>query len=227
MTSQPEIQTLAAPSLSKLAKTTAVALVVAGLILITIVLPAEYAIDPVGTGRWLGLTQIAAPPVDPVEVATPEGAPLVPTQTGPIGEYPREFAFDVFEIVLAPYEYVEYKYQLERGATMLYSWTANAGVVHDFHGERTSEPTDGGPAEESFDKNDRRQSTGTYTAPFSGIHGWYWENPGGEPITIRLTSAGFYTAAVEIRSDRTRQAHTLRPLESLSPSAKVPASGTQ
>jgi hypothetical protein len=215
MTSHTEPQTLAAPSLSRLAKTTAVALVVAGAILITLVLPAEYAIDPVGTGRWLGLTQIAAPTVNAVEVAKPEGAPLVPTQNGPIGEYPREFKFDVFEIVLGPYEYVEYKYQLEKGATMLYSWSANAGVVHDLHGERTSDATDGGPAEESFDKNDRRQSTGSYTAPFSGIHGWYWENPGGDTIKIRLTSAGFYTSAIEIRSDRTRQTRSLQPLESL------------
>jgi hypothetical protein len=227
MTSHTEPQTLAAPPLATLAKTTVLALFVAGGILITIVLPAEYAIDPVGTGRWLGLTQIAAPPVNAVELVKPEGAALVPTQNGPIGEYPSEFKVDVFEIVLAPYEYVEYKYQLEKGATMLYAWTATAGVVHDLHAERASDATDGGPAEESFDKNDRRQSTGSYTAPFSGIHGWYWENPGGETITIRLTSAGFYTAALEIRSDRTRQTHMLRPLVSLAGSPKPSASGPQ
>ena len=228
MTSHTEPQTLAAPSPSRLAKTTALALVVAGAILVTIVLPAEYAIDPVGTGRWLGLTQIAAPTVAAVEVAKPEGAPLVPAQNGPIGEYPREFKFDVFEVVLAPYEYVEYKYRLEQGATMLYSWSANAAVMHDLHGERTSDATDGGPPEESFDKNDRRQSTGSYTAPFSGIHGWYWENPGADTIKIRLTSAGFYTSAVEIRSDRTRQTRSLQPLESLPAVPNTPApSGTR
>ena len=50
------------------------------------------------------------------------------------------------------------------------------------------------------------------------LHGWYWENPGSDPITIRLTSSGFYSAAVEIRSDRTRSNRDLRPLTTLSPS---------
>jgi len=217
MTSQTEMQTATPPSLSRLAKTTVIALVVAGALLVTIVLPAEYAIDPIGTGRWLGLTEIASPSLTPVEVVSPDGAALVPVKNGPVGEYPAEFKLDVFEITLQPYEYVEYKYHLEQGATMLYSWTANAPVMHDFHGERASGATDGAPAEESFDKRDRRQASGSLTAPFSGIHGWYWENPGGEPIRIRLTSSGFYSSALEIRSDRTRRTRTLRPLDTLSP----------
>jgi hypothetical protein len=210
MTSQTETHTLAAPSLSKLARTTGLALLLAGVLLITIVLPAEYAIDPIGTGRWLGLTQIAAPAVSVVEPVNAEGAPLAP-----IGEYPREFKYDVFEIELGAYEYVEYKYQMAKGATMLFSWTANLGVLHDLHAERAQDSATGGPAEESFDKSSRQQATASYTAPFTGIHGWYWENPGAARVRIRLTSAGFYESAVEIRSDRTRQTHPLRALESL------------
>ncbi len=217
MTSQTDLQTPAPPSLSTLAKTTVIALVVAGVLLVTLVLPAEYAIDPTGTGRWLGLTEIASPSLAPVEVVSADGAALAPAQNGPVGEYPAEFKLDVFEITLQPYEYVEYKYHLEQGATMLYSWTANAPVIHDFHGERPSDASGGAPVEESFDKRDRRQASGSLTAPFSGIHGWYWENPGGEPIRIRLTSSGFYSAALEIRSDRTRRTRKLRPLETLSP----------
>jgi hypothetical protein len=215
MTSPVEVQTPPPPSLSRLARTTVMALVVAGALLVTIVLPAEYAIDPVGTGRWLGLTEIASRSLTPVEVVNADGAALVPVQNGPFGEYPAEFKLDVFEIALAPYEYVEYKYHLEQGATMLYSWTASAALIHDFHGERPGGASDGGPAEESFDKRDRQRASGSFTAPFSGIHGWYWENPGGEPITVRLTSSGFYGSALEIRSDRTRRTRTLRPLETL------------
>ncbi len=216
MTSQTDLQTPAPPSLSTLAKTTVIALVVAGVLLVTLVLPAEYAIDPTGTGRWLGLTEIASPSLAPVEVGSPDGAALAPVQNGPVGEYPAEFKLDVFEITLQPYEYVEYKYHLEQGATMLYSWTANAPLIHDFHGERPSGASGGGPVEESFDKRDRQQASGSLTAPFSGIHGWYWENPGGEPINIRLTSSGFYGSALEIRSDRTRRTRNLRALETLS-----------
>jgi hypothetical protein len=211
------------PSLATLARTTAIALVVAGVILVTAVLPAEYGIDPVGIGRWLGLTDIAAPPLDPVELTHSEGAALKPTANGPIGEYPDRFRFDVYEVVLQPYEYVEYKYQLEQGASMAYSWAASAPVLQDFHGDRAGGGQDGLPAEESFDKRDRQAADGSFTAPFAGIHGWYWENAGGEPVTVRLTTSGFYTGAVEIRSDRTRTARTLRTLDTLVPAGAVSA----
>ena len=227
MTRSTDLQPPAAPSLARLAKTTAVALVVASVILVMFVLPAEYGIDPIGVGRSLGLTDIAAPPAPEAAAAAPEGSPMVPTQNGPIGEYPKAYQFDVFEFELGPYEYLEYKYQLENGATMVFAWTAAADVDHDFHGERAGGASAEGPAEQSFDKRARRQAAGSYTAPFGGIHGWYWENPGGEPIKIRLTSAGFYTSAVEIRSNRTRHPHVLRPADTLpaAPMAALGASG--
>ena len=218
MNATTEVQTAATPTLKQLARTTAIALLVAFTLLLTVVLPAEYAIDPLGTGRWLGLTEIAAPTVNPVEDMRPAGAALTPVVKGPVGQYPAEFKFDVFVITLQPYEYVEYKYHLEQGATLLYSWNANAPLIQDFHGERANMP-DGGAAEESFDKENRRQASGSLTAPFTGIHGWYWENPSGQAITVRLTSSGFYGSAVEIRSDRTRHPRVLRALDTLSDDA--------
>jgi hypothetical protein len=200
-----------------LAKTTAISLVVASLLLVTVILPAEYGVDPVGTGRLLGLTEIASPTVAPVDLPKPAAVTLAPVRSGPIGQYPAEFKLDVYEITLQPYEYVEYKYHLEQDATMLYSWTANAALIHDFHGERASRDAAGQSGEESYDKQNRRQANGSFAAPFTGIHGWYWENPGSDPINLRLTSSGFYTAAVEIRSDRTRSARDLRSLTTLSP----------
>jgi len=204
----------AVPSIATLAKTTAIALAIAALLLAMFVLPAEYGIDPTGAGRRLGLTAIASPPVTAVEMPAAAGSRLAPTANGPLGVYPAEFKVDVFEIELAPYEYVEYKYQMEKDAAMLYSWTATAPLRHDMHGERAAGAADG-PPEQSFDKDDRRQASGSLTAPFAGIHGWYWENPGADTITIRLTSAGYYTSAVEIRSDRSRRTRTLRSLDTL------------
>ena len=213
MSTSSSVTTAAAPSLATLAKSTAIALAVAGLILFTIVLPAEYGIDPLGTGERLGLTVMASPPISVADLPPAEGAPMVPTVKGPIGEYPAGFKFDVFEIELAPYEYVEYKYQMETGAAMVYSWTATGGLRHDMHAERRS--TREGPTEQSFDTADRRLGNGSYAAPFAGVHGWYWENPGGETIKVRLTTAGFYTGAVEIRSDRTRHPHALQGPDAL------------
>lgn len=46
------------PSSAKLLRSTALAIVTAGAILITIVLPSEYGIDPTGAGGALGLTEM-------------------------------------------------------------------------------------------------------------------------------------------------------------------------
>jgi hypothetical protein len=212
-------QTPLPPSISTLVKTTAISLVLAGILLVTVILPAEYNLDPLGTGRLLGLTEIASPTVEAVEVSNP-ASELAPVQSGAVGQYSSEFKLDVFEITLQPYEYVEYKYHLEQNATMLYSWTASAALIQDFHGDRTGagEEKEEPSEEQSYDKQNRQQANGSFAAPFTGIHGWYWENPGSEPVTLRLTSSGFYTAALEIRSDRTRNNRDLRPLATLTPS---------
>ena len=46
------------PSSSKLIKSTAIAAVSAVVVLVTCVMPAEYAIDPTGIGKVLGLTKM-------------------------------------------------------------------------------------------------------------------------------------------------------------------------
>jgi hypothetical protein len=211
--------TLGPPSKQKLAMTTAVAIGVAAILLFTIVLPFEYGIDPLRTGAALGLKASSAPPE---AISAPIGSTAYkPVQEGPIAYYAAAYQTDSTEFTLGPYEYVEYKYRLESGAAMLYSWKATGPVNHDFHGERDGNTE--AKKEESFDKKNRREGHGTFTAPFSGIHGWYWENPGGETIKVALTSAGFYSSAVEFRFDRTRHPHELTPLKS-APSSLKPGS---
>ena len=198
------------PSRRKLAITTAIALAVAAALLVTVVLPAEYGVDPLGTGRALGLTALSGPPPTPKEVAqVPAPTTLVPTVKGPVANYLGPYKVDDIQFELRPYEFLEYKYRLERGATMLYSWTASAPVVSDLHGDPDGAGKDGA---QSFDKQDRRQAEGAFTAPFAGIHGWFWENPGGETITITVKTAGFYSSAIEFRSDRTRRTHAVTDL---------------
>jgi hypothetical protein len=46
------------PSSASLLRSTLIAAVVAGVLLVTCVLPAEYGVDPTGVGRVLGLTQM-------------------------------------------------------------------------------------------------------------------------------------------------------------------------
>jgi len=198
-----------APSAAKLLTASAIALVAASVLLVTVILPAEYGFDPLGTGEALGLSALAGTAAfDPV--VPPQGDKQIPVQEGNYALYPAQYKFDSREFTLGPYEYVEYKYHLEQGATMLFSWAASDDVMHDFHGV-----PDGSTTEQSYDNRSRRRADGSFAAPFAGIHGWYWENPGGETITVRLTTAGYYTAAHEFHSDRSRFQRELRNLDTI------------
>ncbi len=88
---------------------------------------------------------------------------------------------------------------------MIFSWLANTPLVLEFHGDPDANPQD----VRSYDKSTKSNASGSFTAPVTGIHGWFWENPSGERVTIKLTSAGFYTHAVEFRSDKTQHRHEL------------------
>ena len=209
------------PSRSALAKATAVAMLVAVGLLITVVLPAEYGLDPLRTGAVLGLTPLSTSTPLPEEPATPAAANTpTPILEGPVAHYAREYKVDSVEFEIGPYEYVEYKYRLDQGASMLYSWTADSELIHDLHGEPDGAPSN---SAESFEKRNRRQAHGMLTAPFSGIHGWYWENTGGELVTVRLTTAGFYSAALEIRMDHSRHPHELTSLNGIAAPGKSKA----
>jgi hypothetical protein len=156
---------------------TGVALLTAAALLVGAILPAEYGIDPLGTGRLLGLLALG--------------------QAQPIATEEGEYRVDGAELKLYPAEWVEIFYRLDEGSNMLFTWVASGPVTYNFHAS-----PDGAPAgyAESFDAQDSQEGHGTYTAPFTGIHGWYWENIGTEEITVTLTTAGFYTSVEEGRA---------------------------
>ena len=97
---------------------------------------------------------------------------------------------------MLPFESVEYKYQLSKGSGLVYSWVASDVVSVDFHGEPEAGPE--GYAE-SFNIGNLAQQQGVFKAPFSGIHGWFWENRGNAPVLIELNAAGFFTGKIEFR----------------------------
>lgn len=190
--SAPAIQALPVPPAATLLKATLAALVVAGIVLVTAVLPAEYGIDPTGAGRALGLTALfeagqeaAAVSSAPATIAAAEGGPVFPQF--------NEYRQDRREFVVAPKSGMEFKYNLNKGATMIYSWTSTGFVDFDFHTEPAGKPAS---ASDSFEKGEAVQKKGGYTAPYDGIHGWYWENKGAAPVTVTLTTAGFYEQAM-------------------------------
>jgi hypothetical protein len=173
------------------------ALLVAGILLVAAVLPAEFDVDPLGVGRLLGLTAIGdvqkgIQAFEASRGASASGAPIVAAQA-------RPFQNETVEFKIAPRQFMEYKYRLDKGEALLYSWKATTDVNYEFHAEPDGAPQ--GYAESYEKKNAVGSAAGTLLAPFSGIHGWYWENPTDAEITVTLTAAGFYNMSHEFRKN--------------------------
>ena len=103
------------------------ALLVAGVLLVTVILPAEYAVDPLGTGATLGLLplgetgkQVAA--LEAGKGAAAGGVPILAPQE-------TKFTQETVTFQLKPKEGMEYKYRLEKGESLLYSWSSSAPVA--------------------------------------------------------------------------------------------------
>ena len=117
---------------------------------------------------------------------------------------------DTRQFSLEPFGgYVEYKYELEAGAAILYTWTATGEINFDFHTEPEGLPPS---ASDSFERGTAREGRGSYTAPYTGIHGWFWENDEEDAVTVTVTTAGFYSAAKEFRDDGTSAEYPVQDL---------------
>lgn len=201
----------AAPSRKKLVIGSAAAMVVAAVGLTVFVLPAEYGIDPTGAGEALGLTQLSQSgedeniylergqartnvlfPLDgsaEINEATISQTLAQSGATIPVG---TQFQSDRFEFELLPYEGIELKYELAQGAPMAFSWRSTDTINFDMH----SHPYEGGvDLTESYVITDAPTQTAVYVAPFTGIHGWYWQNRNLEPVTLTLDATGAFTAS--------------------------------
>jgi hypothetical protein len=194
MTTQQE---LTAEARQRLAAAAGAALLVAGLVLVMFVLPAEYGVDPLGIGARVGLIELGAvgKQVDALNQSAAAGGAGQATLIVP---QERAFKGETVEFKVGPREGMEYKYRLDKGEALLFSWKTTGPVAFEFHAE-----PDGAPRgyAQTYEKGDgKSEASGTLTAPFPGIHGWYWENKTDKEITVTLTSAGFYNMAHEFRT---------------------------
>ena len=170
-------------SRQRLAAAAGAALLGAGLILVMFVLPAEFAFDPLGTGARVGLLDLGATgqQVQVLEQSAAQDA----GQAVIVVPQPQGFNTETVEFKVAPRDGMEYKYRLDKGEALLYSWKTTGPVNVEFHAE-----PDGAPRgyAQTYEKSRGNEASGTLTAPFSGIHGWYWQNAGNQEITVTLTS---------------------------------------
>ena len=180
------------PSKGAIAKAAGIALLVALILLFTAVLPAEYGYDPLKTGKALGLTGISQAPPPPVKGAAPTpvaGQAVFTSQ-------PKIYKVDSEDFQLRPNEGVEMKYHMQKGAGMVYGWKADGKLTYEFHGEPDVKPNK--DYFESYDLDDKvgkDASYGSFTAPSTGIHGWFFKNNTGKDVTFHLSVAGFFDSA--------------------------------
>jgi hypothetical protein len=195
-----------APSGRSLLRSTAIAIGVAGLLLVTCVLPAEYGVDPTGLGRVLGLTQMGEVKLALAEEAAANAAAEASADSviaasenvgAPApepGASPGVVAMrvDTTLVSLLPNKGGEIKLVMPGGSRAEYRWSVTGGVVNfDMHGDSTNAPKDWFV---SYRKGQRAASdSGELVAGFNGNHGWYWRNRGSREVLVQLITAGSYT----------------------------------
>lgn len=159
-------------------------------IVVLFVLPAETGIDPTGLGEQSGLTQMANPEASAfLERGLKRKGVYTPSQAAPAAE---PGASDRWVHVLHPYEEIELKYVLDRGAPVAFAWSADAPLNVDMH----AHPFDGGEAlTESYAVTKTDRQAGRYVAAFSGIHGWHWQNRTMGQVTLTLEASGKITGS--------------------------------
>jgi len=163
-------------STASLIKALAIAFFIASVLFITLVLPAEFGIDPTGTGNRLGLMNL---------VAVEAEAPLV-LRAGEGDLTPRT---DETVIAIPANSGLEYKFFLTQHGSLNYEWSADTPLYFDLHGEPEGDTTG---YFESYGAATVDEMKGTITTPFAGSHGWYWSNSTSEDIDVTLKTQGNY-----------------------------------
>jgi len=143
------------------------ALAIATLIVLLVVLPAEFRIDPTGFGRLTGLDRLA----EPSSAAAPVTA--APTKTAQF--YTTPYREDRIDIPLAAIDgELEYKVRMRAGETITYSWEVE-GIPNpdefyfDFHGEVPPSAPGVKVRVEEYQQQTGTRSSGALVAPFAGV----------------------------------------------------------
>ena len=198
------------PSKSSLLKATLVSIVAAAIILILVVLPAEYGIDPTGIGEATGLTQLNAEATVTIEITDIIGGNEVMREVeipgfGEPTPLPNPAVFQqqedapqtmTMEVMIPAEGSTEIKLVLDEGKMIAYSWSVDQGDIYvDYHGHDQSFGPD-------FFVRYREQQEGTggsgsLVAPFYGEHGWYWLNYNEYDVVVTLTVTGYYEDVID------------------------------
>jgi len=169
------------------------AFVAGSVIVFGAILPAEFNWDPLGLGRISGLGRLWSPRQIPFDTTKSE----IPIAR----EFAVGFRTDTIEIpLLAETEArigndLEYKVRMLKDAALIYEWSVSdirnpTEFYYDFHGHTLDGSTEMTVA--SYKKATGTSVNGALTAPFDGIHGWYFQNQSVNPVVVRVKISGFY-----------------------------------
>jgi hypothetical protein len=197
------------PSGKRIALGVLVALVIAAVVLVTAIWPAEYGRDPTGIGAALGFTRLSEPTrtielTDPLagnegvrEVEIPDyGEPVPLPNPGIHQDEDHAPRTETVAVVIPADGETEIKTALRERKVIVYTWQVDDGMIYsDFHGHN---PEYG---QEFFVRYREDQETaggsGSLVAPFDGEHGWYWLNINDHPVTVTLTVTGYFDDIID------------------------------
>lgn len=142
---------------------------------------AEFGVDPGGFGEKTGLIRLYEAKFEYYLLKGQNRNALRPLSSE------LSVPDDEWQISLGPFESIEFKYEVEQGTVILFTWLATAPLHFDMH----AHPFEGGEAlTESYIVDESPNFSGQYTAGFTGLHGWYWQNRKFETVMLTLRVEG-------------------------------------
>jgi len=173
------------PSLRRLNRAVLIAAGSAALIATTIILPAEYGIDPTGVGRILGLTRMGE--MKAAQAGGDAAASAAPLAGDSVTDTPD--GGKRVQFVIGPYGGREAKAVMQAGAAMTYDWfTDGATVEYEFHGDPEVPKKPGDYS--SYEKGTKASAKGSFKSGFAGHHGWFWKNLTAKPVVVTAIVKG-------------------------------------
>ena len=198
------------PSMGKLIKSTILASCIAIIILVTVVLPAEYGIDPTGVGNFLGLSKMGEIKVSLTQEAAADRS-IKKVHTSNINnklESVSDFDSKIVPIqlkdnvqtdkitfTLSPDEGTEIKLTMKKGEQVDFAWWTDRGRANfDTHADSKKHKIN----YHNYDKGSVERSEGKLEAAFDGKHGWFWRNRTSKTMIITLKVSGKYSYIKQI-----------------------------
>ena len=189
------------PSKAQLFRSSIMAAIGAVVIVVTVYLPAEHAIDPTGVGRVLGLTEmgeikreLAEEAAQDALIHTDQSSSLIDGFFGLFvsAAHAQEAWTDTVTFTLEPGATAEIKLAMAAGDVAQYAWVATGGRINfdlHAHGEGQSIDYDRGRGQ--------TERAGQIEAPFAGEHGWFWRNRDDTAVTVTLQLRGAYAEVTQ------------------------------